>query len=204
MKKLLFMFVLLFMAASHVSGAAKAPTEIAGFKIGVNVHEYADKILAGEADKDFFRPFLEVVPIRPLPGYRSGYLYYGDCANPGQVFRIKLNYEDGSLDFYEKLLEALKQKYGEPSEWRGNAFGTLRTWKWSLEAEAGESISLILMYYQGDDGAYTRGNSIRLNAPERIASEEDCWERKAEHHADKREKEKAKNTPVKFDWFLPK
>ena len=41
---------------------------------------------------------------------------------------------------------ALEKRYGEPKEWRGNAFGTLRTWKWSLKSADGQPVSLILMW----------------------------------------------------------
>jgi len=184
-----------------VMADAKAPTGIAGFEIGVDIKEYKGKADLAEADKEFFRPYLEVVPVNPLPGYRSGYLSYGLCKAKGKTLRIKLNYEDSSLAFYEKLLTALKEKYGEPSEWRGNAFGTLRTWKWSLASEKGDDVSLILMYYQGDDGAYTKGNSIRISSTGAIEAEEACYKAKG-----KAEPDAAKNAaaPVKdFNWYLP-
>ncbi len=181
---------------------AKAPTGIAGFDLGVNIKQYKGKVELAEADKEFFRPYLDVVPVNPLPGFRSGYLSYGLCKSKGEVLRIKLNYEDSSLEFYEKLLAALKKKYGDPAEWRGNAFGTLRTWKWSLTSEKGDDISLILMYYQGDDGAYTRGNSIRINAWSKIEAEEACYKEK-DKTADAAPQDISSKPAPDFNWYLP-
>jgi len=180
---------------------AKAPVGIAGFELGAPIDSYKGKAELAESDKEFFRPYLGVVPIKPLPGFRSGYLSYGLCKAPNEVLRIKLNYADSSLAFYEKLLAALKKKYGDPAEWRGNAFGTLRTWKWSLKSEKGDDISLILMYYQGDDGAYTQGNSIRIGDWTRIAAEEACYKEKG--GTEKSAPEDAAGAVKDFDWYLP-
>ncbi len=182
---------------------AKAPTDIAGFSIGADIKDYKAKVDLAEADKEFFRPYLSQAPINPMPGYRSGYLSYGTCKNPGLVVRIKLNYEDDSLDFFNKVLAALKDKYGDPDEWRGNAFGTLRTWKWSMTSEAGDDISLILMYYQGDDGAYTKGNSIRINAYNRIVAEEECFKAKGGESQAAKDKAESLEKVKDFSWFLP-
>lgn len=202
MRVTLLVFCLALFAAPALADM-KAPTGIAGFSIGADIAKYKTKVNMAEADKEFFRPYLSQAPINPMPGYRSGYLSYGNCKNVGQVVRIKLSYEDDSLEFFNKVLEALKGKYGDPDEWRGNAFGTLRTWKWSMASESGDDISLILMYYQGDDGAYTTGNSIRINAYNRIVAEEECYKAKGGDNQAAKNKAESLEKVKDFNWFLP-
>lgn len=154
---------------------AKAPREIAGLRLGADIKEYGSRVAPGSPEVDLSMRYLSTVAVEAPEGFRSGYVTYGNCAQKGQVVRIKMNYADDSKAFYEKMLSMLKQRYGEPAQWRGNPFGNLRIWKWSFtDPELGD-ISLILQYYSGDDDTFTRGNSIRLSAPGLIARNRDCW-----------------------------
>jgi hypothetical protein len=185
--------------------AAEAPDSLAGVRLGTTVEAQAAKLVPAEADKAFHRPYLGVMPVAALKGFRSGYADYGMCAAKGRVVRIKMNYADDSLEFFNRILEALKKRYGEPKEWRGNAFGTLRTWKWSLKSKELGAVSLILMHYAGDDGAFTDGNSIRIAATDLVHAEEVC-------HAGLTADKKGAPAPAApgsiedlgLDWFLPR
>ena len=166
----------------------------------------ADKLVTNGADRALHQSYLGVVPVAPVPGYRSGYVEFGLCAAPGRIVRIKMNYADDSLPFFNRIMEALKARYGEPKEWRGNAFGTLRTWKWGLKTSSGQPVSLILMHYEGEDGAFTEGNSLRIAATGMVREEEQC-------HAAKLGREKATNSragqeadmkSLGLDCFLPR
>ena len=186
--------------------AADAPLELAGIRLGQSVDELADKLVATEGDRAFLRPYLGVVPVAPVPGFRSGYVDFGLCSAHRRIVRIKMNYADDSLEFFGRVMEALKKRYGEPKEWRGNAFGTLRTWKWSLKTADGRPVSLILMHYAGDDGAFTEGNSIRIAATDLVHAEQQCQAAK-----DSRQKAAPEGTPgartpeaLGPDWFLPR
>ena len=186
------------------ASAADGPMELAGIRLGASVDTLAGKLVSPVVDQSPQRPSIGVMALAPLPGYRSGYVDVGLCAKPGRVVRIKMNYADDSLAFFNKLMTALKQRYGEPREWRGNPFGTLRTWKWGLRAADGEPVSLILMHYEGEDGAFTDGNSIRIAATSMVREEELCRaaEKKASgaggsaHLAVDAE-------ALGLDWFLP-
>lgn len=203
----LFLFLVLvpiLAAAPRLSGAgAPPPVEIAGIRLGANISEYADRVHSDSAERDFSRPYLDTVRLLPPAGFRGGYLDYGDCAHKGRVARIKLTYADGSLEFFNRLLAALKARHGEPLEWRGNPFGTLRTWKWGFKTPEGRELSLIIMHYAGDDGAYTEGNSIRLADRTAIAEEEACL--RAKGGLPVGGKSFRQSGEVKdFEWFLPK
>jgi hypothetical protein len=184
--------------------AADAPRELAGIRLGETVEAAGPKLLAGNGPRDCRRSGLAMAPVAPVAGFRSGYVDVGECANPGHVVRIKMHYTDDSLEFFNMILAALKKRYGEPNQWRGNAFGTLRTWKWSLRAADGSSVSLILMHYAGDDGTFTQGNSIRIAASDMVRQEERCQAAK-KVAADKATGGQA-STPgqaLGLDWFLP-
>ncbi|KHK02747.1 hypothetical protein [Desulfovibrio sp. TomC] len=196
--------VVLVLAAWEVR-AGDGPDSLAGVKLGLTVEEQSAKLLSSEADRAFHRPYLGVMPVAALKGYRSGYVDYGLCAAKGRVVRVKMNYGDDSLEFFNRILEALTKRYGEPKEWRGNAFGTLRTWKWSLQSKAVGPVSLILMHYVGDDGAFTDGNSIRIAATDLVRAEEVC-------HTGPADGKKGQSLPTDgtsiddlgLDWYLPR
>ncbi|EFL49212.1 conserved hypothetical protein [Solidesulfovibrio fructosivorans JJ]] len=185
---------------------ADAPMELAGIRLGETLAEAGKTVAHPETDRSFHKPYLGLAAVAPVPGYRSGYVDYGLCAKPGRIVRLKMNYADESLEFFERILEALTKRYGAPQEWRGNAFRTLRTWKWSLRAAGGEPVSLILMHYEGEDGAFTEGNSIRLAATGMVHDEEVCYDAKYKKSDafEAARAEAAKNKKLGLDWFLPR
>lgn len=196
----------LALAAPVAARAADGPLELAGIRLGQSVDELAGKLASSDIDRSPQRPSIGVVPLLALPGYRSGYADVGLCAKPGRVVRVKMNYADDSLAFFNKVMEALRKRYGEPKEWRGNAFGTLRTWKWSLRAPGGEPVSLILMHYEGEDGAFTDGNSIRIAATSLVREEELCQavKRKASGANPAGGVGAVEAESLGLDWFLPR
>jgi hypothetical protein len=182
--------------------AQSAPLEIAGFRLGDNVQANAQAFEEGKTEVDINRRYLTTVLTKPVPGYRSGYVTYGNCAAPGRIARIKMNYENDSRDFYEKLLAALKKRYGEPQQWRGNPFGTLRIWKWSLRDKTLGDISIILQHYSGEDDTFTKGNSIRIAAGDILDQERDCWREK---NPEKKIQAPAAPAPQHgIEYYLPK
>jgi len=162
-------------AVSPGHAQSAPPTEIAGFRLGDAIGPYASKLDREITEEKLVRQYLTVSALLPVPGFRSGYVTYGNCVTPNRIVRIKMNYEDESKGFYEQILAALKKRYGEPQEWRGNPFGTLRTWKWSFTDGALGDVSLILQHYSGGDNDFTRGNSIRLAANGLNKAESDCY-----------------------------
>ena len=175
MKALVLAAALLACAASTCLAQGKPPLEIAGFRLGDTVEKYAARLDREITEEEIGRQFLTVSALLPVAGFRSGYVTYGNCAAPGRIVRLKMNYEDGTREFFERLLAAMKARYGEPAEWRGNPFGSLRTWKWSFKDPSVGDISLILQHYSGTDDAFTRGNSLRLSAHSLATAEQDCY-----------------------------
>ncbi len=156
--------------------AFDAPRSIASISVGIPVSDVADKVDLGSAVPLGGADFLMRAPLKPVSGFESGYVVYGNCKEKGRIVRIKLKYQEDDVAFYERVLAALKKRYGKPSEWRGNPFGTLKIWKWSLKDAVGHSISIQLQHYDGDDDAFTPGNSIKLTHSTYLADEKACYE----------------------------
>jgi len=193
---------ILLLAASIACLAHDAPLELAGIRLGMSIKDYPDKVATKEADSDLDRQYLSTMALMPIPGYRSGYVTSGTCDTPGRIVRIKMNYDDDSMAFYEKLLSALKSRYGEPKQWRGNPFGTLRIWKWSLKDQTLGDISIILQRYSGDDDSFTKGNSIRIAATGLLEKEHVCYRKK--HPKEKTVTPAPETKELGIEYFLPR
>jgi hypothetical protein len=181
---------------------ADAPHSIVGIRLGSQVQDFSEMVDVSAAIPIWGNFYLMRAPLRSMRGYQGGYVVFGNCAHKGRVVRVKLTYEDSSQDFYNKVHSVLTRRYGKPSEWRGNPFGTLKIWKWSLRDSERNRISIILQHYAGDDDSFTLGNSIRLTHSSFIEEEAACHE--------KRQKEvKDENRPalapekIDLEWFLP-
>lgn len=204
MKRMAVFCLALVLGWTGAALAANAPLELAGLRLGDTVAAASGRLLDGGRNRECRRSGLSTISVAPVAGFRSGYVYVGECAVPGRIVRIKMHYADDSLEFFNTLLAALKKRYGEPATWRGNAFGTLRTWKWGLAAPDGRHVSVILMHYAGDDGAFTQGNSIRIAVPDWVRREYQC------HEAKKLPAQKAaaggkaaSAQTLGLEWFLP-
>jgi hypothetical protein len=181
---------------------ADAPQSIVGIRLGSQVQDSGEMVDLNAAVPLWGSHYLMRAPLRPISGYQSGYVVFGNCAHKGRVVRVKLTYEDSSQDFYNKLHSLLTKRYGKPSEWRGNPFGTLKIWKWSLRNPDRGRISIILQHYMGDDDSFTPGNSIRLTHSSLMDEEEACYEKMRK---EMKEASRPVLVPEKIDmdWFLP-
>ena len=121
-----------------------------------------------------YRDYLKEVEIKPLPGFKSGLITYGLCAQPGQVVRIKLKYLDSRREFYDALLERVKQRFGRPSEYNGDPFHIIISWKWSFADAAGRRITLNLAH-NTRDAEEKYGNTIKLSLLGAMAQERQCF-----------------------------
>ena len=156
---------LLLLLTPPVQAETLVPTEIGGFKLGEDITEYPDIEYAN---------YLREVVINDWHGFRKGIIYYGTCAYPGTIVKIRLKYEDSSKGFYEKLLREYKKKFGKPTEWKGDAFGILYVWKWSFIDPDGRRVSLTLQHNKQDPNE-TIGNQVKMSFPEREEEERLCF-----------------------------
>jgi len=192
---------LLLCTAGNAPAAQHGPGMI-GIRLGQSVTEVESLVLMSTAMPVWSQEYLSRVDIAPAPGFRGGYVSYGNCAVPGRILRMKLNYEDSGQEMYGKLLAALKERFGSKPEFRGDAFGSLKVWKWSVPGVKGGNVSLILENYTGDDDNYTQGTAIRLSVPKWIDEERACA---AATDTSARPSAAARERAAKqgFDWYLP-
>lgn len=182
---------------------AEAPHELAGFRLQDNIDLYRDKIVKNSAVAIRDMEYLEEVDVNPPTGFKSGYLVLGKCAHPGRIVKISMKYADSSKDFFDELLVKFKEKYGEPTEWRGDPFHVYVAWKWSFVDKDNNRISMILQHYSGDEDVYKNGNSVKLSMFDRIEQEEKCYEKK-HPEAQETPQEKSKAQPsVDINKLIP-
>jgi hypothetical protein len=182
--------------------AHEAPKSIASITLGATVSDLQDKVDLGSAVPLGGASFLMRAPLKPVMGFESGYVVYGNCKEKGRILRVKLKYENDDEAFYNEVLSVLRKRYGKTTEWKGNPFGTLKIWKWSLKDAAHHSISIQLQRYEGDDDAFTPGNSIKLSDVDRLDEEKACYESKKKGLKGER-LDRAPAEKVDFESYLP-
>jgi hypothetical protein len=181
---------------------ARAPHQVGGFVLGEQVSEYKDRVKMETALPIRHQEYIHEVEIEEMEGFKSGLVWMGNCANPGQIVRIKLKYDNSTKKFYNTLLSRFKNQFGEPSEWRGDPFHIVIAWKWSFVDDQKNQISLTLQHNTRDEEE-KMGNAVKLTMSNRMEAERSCYEKKsAEAHGKSgRQKQKAKDQG-KVDWDL--
>jgi hypothetical protein len=185
MKKILFLATsLTLLWIANVCPAAEAPHQVAVFKLNTDIAAIKDWVIMETALPIRYMENIEEVEIRPIEGFKSGLIAYATCSAPGHIVRIKLKYADSSKKFFEKLMDNMKEKFGEPDEYRGDPFHILISWKWSFVDKDGNQISLTLQHNTMDTEE-KMGNAIKLTMTNLIEEDQHCYEVKA---LDQREK----------------
>ena len=181
MKKLsllLFFSLYIILSSYNPCRAQDIPHEFSGFRLGQNISEVSDELRMNTALPLRHMEWINEVEIIPPKNYKSGLIWYGNCASPGRIVRIIMKYSDSSKKFYSTLLDKLKERYGEPDEWQGDAFRVVLSWKWSFKDKQGNTISMELQHNTQDPGS-KMGNSIKLTMGNLMEEESECWDKKA-------------------------
>ena len=172
---ILVLFVLLLLP---VTGLAQgAPHTLGGFILGGEAKQAFDKLQMDTVLPIRHLESLKEVEIKPVPGFKSGMVYYTTCSTPNRVIRIKLKFEDDSMAFFDGLLESYKKRFGDPQEWRGDPFGVVIAWKWSFTDKQHNKISLILAHNTRDTEEKL-GSWVKMTMTNLMEEELECFERK--------------------------
>jgi len=147
------------------SYAAEVPKEIAGFKLDTYIDEY--EVLR-------YYNFLKEVVVENIGDFRKGVIQYGVCDQPGKIVKIKLKYADTSQAFYRELIKRFKTRFGAPHKYTGDAFGILKSWKWTFTDDNGDRVTLSLQY-NSKDLDESIGSVVKLSLPDRIEAERQCF-----------------------------
>jgi hypothetical protein len=171
---------------------ASIPRAIGPFALGQDMAELTAAVRVGSELPLRYQEYLNEVEIQPLAGFKSGLIAYGLCAQPGKVVRIKMKYRDSSRKFYDALLARTKQRFGTPSEYNGDPFHIVISWKWSFATPSGQRISMSVAH-NTQDVEEKFGNTIKLTQIDAIEAERTCFLRQ---NPDVREREADRDIPI--------
>ena len=184
MKKRILLTILAFLWVAGICLAGGAPHQVGVFVLNRDIAEFKDYVIMETALPIRHVENIEEVEIKPIKGIKSGLIAYATCVAPGHIVRIKLKYKDSSKQFFEDLLKQIKKKYGEPEEYRGDAFHIFIAWKWSFIDKDGNNISLTLQH-NSKDTEEKRGNAVKLTMTNLIVKDQRCFKLKALDHREK-------------------
>jgi hypothetical protein len=180
---------------------AEIPYEIAGFKLGAPLEEFQDRCNLGSSMPLRYTKYIEELETRYIPGFKNGLLWVGKCVSNGRIVRIRMKYADSSKKFYNELLKRCKKRFGKPTEWRGDPFHIVISWKWSFVDDRNNRISMILEHNLRNEEE-TSGNTIKLTMWNLIGEERDCATEKMA--AQPAPKKKSAPEPVDWESLLPR
>ena len=195
---------ILILSPQYVS-AQEAPHEIAEFTLGKQISAFVHLVNMETSLPLRHREFLRVVETRDIPGYQSGSITFGDCADLGRIVRIKLKYDYASKEFYDKLLERFKQRFGKPDNWRGDPFHVIICWKWAFQDKNNHRITLHLQHSMDEE--YKFGNSIKLTNTTLMEKERACYKKKHPGSTNNNNQSSDKKKRLKdedYQQFIPK
>ena len=169
--------ILLVLSLPPASMAAEAPRHLGGFVLGDSIEKYNDLVDMDTCLHVRYMEYVQEAETRALPGFKSGLIGFGTCADYGKILRIKLKYANSSKRFFEQMMKRLRQRFGEPDEYRGDPFHVLVAWKWSFVAPDGSQISMT-MQHNVKDAEEKMGNAIKLTLTTQMEKERACFEAK--------------------------
>lgn len=195
MNKSFFLTALFLLSSGLFSSAsfAQVPIDIGGIKLNTDIKQYEAFIRPKTKLPIRFMEYLNEVEISNLPGFKSGYIAYGNCAAPGKIVRIKLKYRNGEQKFFDKLFKEYKARLGKPSEWLGDPFHVVTAWKWTFSD--GDTRVNLYLQHNTSDAEQKFGTSVKMTMRNLIETERLCFEEKFPNY---RKAEKASN-PAKVD-----
>ncbi len=171
-------FAVLTLCLCAVSAhAGPVPRQIAGIVMGAQIDQYRDMLRTETALPMRRAEYLTEVEVKPMEGYQSGTVTYGNCVKPGRIVKVKLRYDRDDKQFFEELFKRFKERFGETSEYKGDPFRMFLAWKWSFTDEKGNRMSLILQHNSMDDDDFPSGNIVKLSHTTEIEKEHACYDR---------------------------
>ncbi len=194
-----FLCVLLFLGYAAVATAEGLPLTVAGLTLGKDKSVYTSFYDSGTATPMADMLYLTEVKLKDsaIDGVRGGSVTYGNCASPGRILQLKLKFADKDEKLFEDLLKLYKKRFGKPDAWLGNAFNTVREWKWGLE-DGEKRLTFTLAYSQ--DMEYRPGVSVKMTMRSWVDEERLCWEKKQQPQPPG---QKAKAESLDLNAFVP-
>ena len=196
LKHMLWILTLAVFMQTSIGAAADAPHELAGFVLGSEMAAHTQEVEPDTVVPVRYLESLKEIEIKDIPGYKTGLIYYTTCLTPSRIAKIKFKYADASKKFYDALLKRFKERFGEPTEYRGDPFHIVIAWKWAFTDEKNNSISLILQHNLRDEEE-RQGNTIKMTMWNLLNEELHCFEEKHPQAVE------SNSDGFKFDWDVP-
>lgn len=197
MKRILCLASIMALLAVSAAFASDIPHQIGGFLLGGSVKQYADSLKMETVLPLRHLAYLSEVEVKPPEGFKSGYVSFGNCREPGQIVKIKLKYEREDREFFDELLEHFEKRFGKPGKYQGDAFRAFIAWKWTFTDGNKNRISLVLEHGSEDDES-TSGNCVKMSQITLLEQEKQCFERKhpeIKEHDEQARKESLRKKP---------
>ncbi len=184
-----------------VTGFAETPHQLAGFVLGDQFLKYQDLV-----DMQTKMPLrrsksIDEFEVRDLKGFKYGLIWVGNCTVPNRIVSLRMKYADSSKKFYEELLKRYKRRFGDPSEWRGDPFHIVISWKWSFIDDQKNRISMILEHNMRAEDE-TVGNTVKLTMWNLIEEERICAKEKLPEPVET--SAKTEEEPLNWDLLIPR
>ncbi|SLM32303.1 conserved exported hypothetical protein [Desulfamplus magnetovallimortis] len=176
------------LAGDGVKGKVIAPKHLGGFTLGESIDSFKERIKSDSRMCIRYHDYLQEVEVYMCPVFKSGLISIANCQEMDKIVRIKLKFQDDSRKFYDTVLKYYKNKFGEPDEWKGDAFGVVLAWKWSFVNDKGENISLIFQHNNQDEDL-KMGNVVKLANTTLIENEEKCYNKSKDSNKKKMQKQ---------------
>jgi len=174
MKKMFFFLSFSILLFSHNIAYAKFPVHLGGFTLGDDIENYKTLVDTKTCRKVLFNRYLKECEIILRPEFKSGIITYGLCDRPNKILKIKLKFADASKKNYKQILSRYKKQFGQPDEYKGDAFKTVIAWKWSFTNNNNERISLILQYNEMNEEEKI-GVAVKLTLTSQVEKERACF-----------------------------
>ncbi|QLA16033.1 hypothetical protein [Desulfolutivibrio sulfoxidireducens] len=172
----LLVLALVLLTSASALAQAPPPASLGGIDLGADVARFGRYLSPGKGRPAEDAPYLTRRNIKPSGAFRGGYVLAGTCFSPGRVARIKLKYADEGQDFFRRLSGALMDRYGLPTEYKGDLEGQVLGNKWTFTNDRGESVSLIVQHSDADGLDHDQGNIIKLTNWGLVDAERSCFE----------------------------
>jgi len=199
-----FFLLLCILAPATALGSAGVPLTLGGITLGQDISEYAGICLQGTDSVLRGEPHLNEVNIDParVPGIINGKIAYANCGQKGKIVRVKFRFSCPERSLFEMLRNRYKKRFGTPAEWRGDPFKNVLSWKWSLEDNAGNRISLVLSHTRDED--YNTLNAVKMTLRSLWEEAHACMRAKSDAYEKRTTEMLRKANQIDLDLFTPK
>ncbi len=112
MKKVILLTLLVsLIGISGALAAQNAPESVAGITIGNDVSTIRSLLEENSATCPWQEEYIKRIGLKDMEGYKGGYVVVGNCKRKDIILRMKLKYQDDSMEFFNKLYGKIEKRF---------------------------------------------------------------------------------------------